>query len=70
MSKVLCIMDMQNDFITGALRNEEGIKIILRTPVLSAMRCYSKPHFRKHQLSFMKMLMPEPHRKNTKQLYK
>lgn len=28
MSKVLCIMDMQNDFITGALRNEEGIKII------------------------------------------
>lgn len=28
MSKVLCIIDMQNDFITGTLRNEEGINII------------------------------------------
>lgn len=26
--KALVIVDMQNDFITGALRNEEGIKIV------------------------------------------
>lgn len=34
MKKVLCVIDMQNDFITGALRNEEGIKII---PTVKAM---------------------------------
>lgn len=28
MSKALFIIDMQNDFITGALRNEEAIKIV------------------------------------------
>ena len=26
--KILIVIDMQNDFLTGALRNEEGIKII------------------------------------------
>ena len=26
--KILVVIDMQNDFLTGALRNEEGIKII------------------------------------------
>ena len=26
--KILVVVDMQNDFLTGALRNEEGIKII------------------------------------------
>ena len=26
--KLLIVIDMQNDFLTGALRNEEGIKII------------------------------------------
>ena len=26
--KVLIVIDMQNDFLHGALRNEEGIKII------------------------------------------
>lgn len=28
MKKVLVVIDMQNDFITGALRNEEAIKIV------------------------------------------
>lgn len=28
MSKVLVVVDMQNDFVTGALRNEEAIKIV------------------------------------------
>ena len=28
MSKVLVVVDMQNDFITGALRNEQGIAIV------------------------------------------
>jgi len=28
MSKVLIVVDMQNDFVTDALRNEEGIKIV------------------------------------------
>ena len=28
MSKVLVVVDMQNDFVTDALRNEEGIKIV------------------------------------------
>ncbi|WP_026660747.1 cysteine hydrolase family protein [Butyrivibrio sp. AC2005] len=28
MKKVLVVVDMQNDFITGALRNEEGIAIV------------------------------------------
>lgn len=28
MRKVLVVIDMQNDFITGALRNEEGIAIV------------------------------------------
>lgn len=27
-SKILVVVDMQNDFVTGALRNEEAIKII------------------------------------------
>lgn len=27
-SKVLVVVDMQNDFVTGALRNEEAIKIV------------------------------------------
>ena len=26
--KILVVVDMQNDFLHGALRNEEGIKII------------------------------------------
>ena len=28
MSKVLVIVDMQNDFLTGALKNDEGVKVI------------------------------------------
>lgn len=28
MKKVLVVIDMQNDFVTGALRNEEAIKIV------------------------------------------
>ncbi|MCR5735698.1 MAG: cysteine hydrolase [Lachnospiraceae bacterium] len=28
MNKILIVVDMQNDFVTGALRNEEGIKIV------------------------------------------
>lgn len=28
MSKILVIIDMQNDFVTGALRNEDAIKIV------------------------------------------
>ena len=29
MKKILCVIDCQNDFITGALRNEEAIKKVL-----------------------------------------
>ena len=28
MSKILIVVDMQNDFVTGALRNEDAIKIV------------------------------------------
>lgn len=28
MSKILVVVDMQNDFVTGSLRNEEAIKIV------------------------------------------
>ena len=30
MKKALIVIDMQNDFLTGALRNEEGIRVIPR----------------------------------------
>ena len=42
MSKVLCIMDMQNDFITGALRNEEGIKIIPTVQAIAEKALHDK----------------------------
>lgn len=28
MKKILCVIDAQNDFITGSLRNEEAIKVV------------------------------------------
>lgn len=28
MKKILCVIDVQNDFITGSLRNEEAIKVV------------------------------------------
>lgn len=28
MKKILCVIDCQNDFITGSLRNEEAIKVV------------------------------------------
>ena len=41
--KILLVIDVQNDFITGALRNEEAIKKLPNIVKLTKQRSLMKP---------------------------